>query len=121
MPSLKPDRLLMELCCAEDSKLSQDRKSSAGCKCTRVTKEHDASHCGMSWMDNPIQNFLQQKSDRVHVAMELSKNCKYLEAVSFHGCMFGAGNCKRYQRAPHAFKIINVTANTNMIRAAEKH
>ena len=35
------DRMLIQICCSETSKLSEAREASRGCQTLRVTKRHD--------------------------------------------------------------------------------
>ena len=152
-------RLLIEFCCAHDSKLSEKRDATKGCKCIRVTEAEDGTtESCRNWLAQEVKDFRashpkgkillyaslpcvggspwgningkteegeerikeQQKDftrlfksfrktvemlkdENVHVAFELSRNCKYwhwpmirnfisvnsLETYDFDGCMFG--------------------------------
>ena len=70
-----PQRLLIEFCCAPDSKLCTPRDASKGCKCIRVTEKEDGTtESCRSWIAREVKTF-REKHPKGKILLYTSLPC----------------------------------------------
>ena len=74
------DRLLVEVCCSEDSKLGQNRQASTGCKIIRITEKDDATkESTINELISDIRDFHNQGGRKVmiHFSLPCTGGCSW--------------------------------------------
>ena len=74
------DRLLVEVCCSEDSKLGQNRQESSGCKIIRITEKDDATkESTINELISNIREFHDQGGRKVmiHFSLPCTGGCSW--------------------------------------------